>query len=498
MNLINIAKNIFSHPKEFFLENLGIRQTIFKNTLWLVVAEGVSKFLKLILIIYVARILGTTDYGKFNFAFAFVALFVIFSDFGLSQITTREFAQDKKREKEFLAILSLKIILSLGALFLILISSFFITPDPLIQKLIWILGLMVIVENFSAIIFAFFQARQKMEYQAWSKIFEAVIVTAVGFFVILKFPSVQNLSYAYLSTSLVALIFILLFFHFKIFHLRLSFEKSIWQNFLTMSWPLALVIFFGAIYSQIDSIMMGYFGQITETGWYNAAYKIINMTIIPASLISMSFFPVLSKFFRESKEKLQMAWNYFMESIIFLVIPIVVGGIALAPRIIDFIYGPSYFPSILAFQILLIMAGISFLSFPFRQILIVANQQKKIFWAIFGGAIINVILNLILIPRFSLYGAAATAVFTLFLILLLLFGFTLKLTFIKPFNLNFLFSFIGISVSSAIMYFVISQSPIYHLNILLSVLIGALIYLICFFVYEKIISQFKYKFIKNV
>ncbi|MGC9031582.1 MAG: oligosaccharide flippase family protein [Minisyncoccia bacterium] len=207
------------------------------------------------------------------------------------------------------------------------------------------------------------------------------------------------------------------------------------------------------------------------------------MILIPSALISTSFFPALSLAFKESKERLKKAWDYFLESMIFLALPIVVGDITLAPRIIDWIYDPSYFPSILAFQILILTAGISFLSSPFGQILVVANQQKKLFYITLSGAIINVILNAILIPKYSLYGAAATTVVTLLLIFFLLFKFTTKFTSIQPFNLKFLFSFLGAGLSSLVMYFVISQPQIYYLNVILSVLIGAGVYLISFLVY---------------
>ena len=178
-----------------------------------------------------------------------------------------------------------------------------------------------------------------------------------------------------------------------------------------------------------------------------------------------------------------------MESMIFLAVPIVVGGIALAPRIIDWIYDPGYFPSILAFQILIVMAGISFFCGPFGQILIVANQQKKLFWVTLSGAIINVILNLILIPKFSLYGAAFTTVVTVLLIFFLLFHLTSKLTPIKPINLKFLFSFIIAALSSTLMYFVVIQPQIYYLNVILSISIGGGVYLICFFVYKSIVGK---------
>ena len=488
MNIKNTIKNIILNPGAFFLKNSGIKQTIVKNAFWLAVAEGITRLLKLFLIIYVARILGVTEYGKFTFALAFVSLFVIFSDFGISQITTRELAKEKEKEKEFSAIFSLKLILSIGALILIYLGSFFITPDPVIRGIIWILGIYIIASGFSEIIYAFLRARQQMEYEAWAKILQAIVVTGVGFFVLFNFASIQSLSLAYLFSALIALISILIFFRFKIYQLKLSFNKNIWQNVLRMSWPLALAGVFGTICSQTDSIMMGYFGQITQVGLYNAAYKIIRVALVPIGLIAITFFPVFSKLFKESKEKLQKSWDYYMQLMILLSIPLVAGGMILAPKIIDFVYDVSYFPSILAFQILLITAVLSYISNPFSQALVVSNQQKRLFWITLSGAIINVGLNLILIPKYSLYGAAFATVATLFLILFLLYRFTLKFTSIKPFNLKFL-STLGVSLTSCIpMYFTITQSMFSHLNVVLVILIGALIYLFFFWIFKKLVG----------
>ena len=171
---------------------------------------------------------------------------------------------------------------------------------------------------------------------------------------------------------------------------------------------------------------------------------------------------------------------------VFLALPLVIGGMTLTPKIIDFVYDLRYFPSILAFQILLIMAALSYICNPFAQALIVSNQQKRLFWITSSGAIINIGLNLILIPKYSLYGAAFTTVVTLFLIFFLLYKFTLKFTPIKPFNLKFLFSFLIAGPSSIVMYFVISQPIVYNLNVIFSILIGVVVYLICYFTCNKI------------
>ncbi|MEA3453068.1 MAG: flippase [Patescibacteria group bacterium] len=487
----NIIKNIISNPNIFFLKNLGIKQIILKNTFWLGLSGGISRLLKLFLIIYVARILGATEYGKFTFALAFVSLFAVLEDMGIPSVITREFAKDKKREKDFPAIFSLMLVLIIVTLLLIFISSFFITSDPVVQKIIWILGISVTVSGFTRIIFAFFQARQKMEYQSWVQIFQALIVTAVGFFVLFNLPSVKNLSLSYLFASILALFFVIFLFYIKIQPIKFNFNKTLWRNYLTMSWPLALVGIFGIIYNQIDSIMMGYWGQITEVGWYNAAYKIMGVSLIPSSLIATSFFPFLSKRLAESKKEFKKAWSHFLGIMIFLAMPIVTGGIVLAPKIINFVYGPSYYPSIFAFQILILGAGMIFLLIPFSQALIVSNQQRKLFLITFFAAAVNVFLNFILIPNYSLYGAAVATAVTYFLALLLYIIVVLRTTTIKSFNFNVFASFFSSLFAAAIMYFTIARPEIYSFNIFISALIGSVVYLLSFSLIRKVINAFQ-------
>jgi len=471
--------------KRLFFENVGIRQTLFKNTFWLAVAEAITSLLGLILTVYIARILGATEYGKFAFALSFVSVFVILADLGLSDITTRELSREKEGEKEYPAILSLKIFLCTGVLILMLIGSLFITSDPIIQKAIWILAVFILISSFFAIIYSFLRARQKMEYEAGVKIFQCLMITGIGFFVLFHLPSVENLSYGYLFANLIVLIFVLLLFHFRIQSLKLNWNKTVWKRFLRISWPLSLGLVLGWIYVSIDSIMLGCFGRVTETGWYNAASKIVIATIIPATLISRSFYPMLSKFFKESKEKFQQVWNYQMELMITLALPVMAGGLVLAPKIINFFYGTEFVPSIPAFQLLIFVAGISFLYYPYGLALVVSNHQKRNFGLILIGAVINIILNLILIPVHSLYGAAIATIITSIIIFFLAVKFSKRFTPISPLNLRLLKILIITIFSSLMMFIGIRQSLIYNLNTILTIIIGILIYsFILFFFYK--------------
>lgn len=480
--------------RRIFFENITLKQTVAKNTFWLVLAEVVAKILGLVSVIYVVRMLGATEYGKFTFAFSFVSVMSIFFGLGIADISTREFSRDKKNEIFFSGIFTLELILCLLALFIAMASSFFITPDYFIRRIMWILTIYILSSNLLEVIFSFLRARQKMEYEALIKILQAIINTIAVFFVIFYIPSAQNLSSGYMISTFILLFFVIIFFNIFFPPLRLRWEKKS-LNILKMSWPLSFGFVGLWVFTLINSVMLGYFNLITENGWYSAALKIAIVASIPADLVVRSFYPILSNFFANSKEKLQKTWNYIAELMIFMAIPMVVGGIIMAPKIIDLFYGQNFMPSVFALQLLIFLVGISFVSYPFAVILIVANQQKNNFIFIISGAILIIILNFIFIPIYGFYSSIVSAIISSLAVLAAIIIFSKYKTPINPFNKEILKALLVSVLSSFVMYLVINCPLIYKFNVIFVCLLGALIYIFSLMFLSRII--FKEMIIKN-
>jgi O-antigen/teichoic acid export membrane protein len=169
-----------------------------------------------------------------------------------------------------------------------------------------------------------------------------------------------------------------------------------------------------------------------------------------------------------------------MGIMIMLIFPLIIGGIILAPEIITFVYGESFVPSILVFQILILTTAPIFLSSPLGNALIISNQQKKTFLITLSGAAINIILNIILIPKFSLYGAAAATLITYMFIMFLFFISIFKYTQIKPLNLKIFASFFPALISGLIMIVALVYFKNYNFNVLYLIFFGAFVYFLFF------------------
>ncbi|HCM36487.1 MAG: hypothetical protein A3J30_03060 [Candidatus Wildermuthbacteria bacterium RIFCSPLOWO2_02_FULL_47_9c] len=481
--------------KNLLFTNGTVKQTIFKNVVWGSAGSMVNKLLSFVLLIYAARILGAEGYGQITFALAFASLFIILSHFGLPSIITREFARKEGGEDEFYAILCLKIILVLLTFVLIAAVSFLTISSSEVRILTVIIGSFLLMNSLIGTAYSFFHARQKMEYEAWLEGVQMLLMLSLGLFVLFRFPSPQNLSYVYLASAFLALLATYVFFERKIFRLKLKCDISIWKKYLKMSLPLALSSIFAMLYAYTDSVMLGYSDMFAETGWYNAAQRIVLLALIPMGLIASSFYPALSKLSKESGQLFQKMWDYELEIMLALAFPVVTGGIVLASTIIFFLYTADFTPAILALQFSVVTVGLNFLYRPFNDVMIISNHEGKMFWITLVGAGINVALNLILIPRYSLYGAAGATVATYSLLLIVIMVFVKKFT-----TLRFPLARIGLTVltsgfSAFLMYMALQYLLLSHMHVVLLMLVGAAVYLFAFLGFRKFVVT---KYFKQV
>jgi O-antigen/teichoic acid export membrane protein len=124
------------------------------------------------------------------------------------------------------------------------------------------------------------------------------------------------------------------------------------------------------------------------------------------------------------------------------------------------------------------MGGTSYLVASFARVLFIYNQQKRTFWVTAWGALLNVVLNIILIPQWGLYGAAWASVATFSLALILLWHYIRKLTPLKFFNRTLIKYLLASIISSSLMALILKFLAFYNVNAIIKVVLGALSYFI--------------------
>ena len=408
--------------KYYLIQNNTTGQTIFKNTLWLSLAEFFKNGIRFLIQIFLARELGSVGYGLLSFALSFAGIFGFLADFGFSILILREVSRDKSKTKKYFDnILFIKLILGLVTFLLIMLSAQVIVAEKSTRFLIYLAGVSVIVNTFSDFFRSFFRAFEKMQWEAVSKISEGILLALIiGFLVVKRSANLEEIFYSYIAVGIIILILNLIilskrFLKEKLFkEFKIDYQET--KLILRKSLPLVFSAVFISIYYNIDQIMIGVISTKKELGYYSAAQRIIYGLSMFYMITLIVFSPKIAYFFKKDLKQLLLLLKKMNKVMLAIAVPMGIGGTVLAPEIINFIFGGEYTRAILAFQILIWSQVIVFINACYGNTLVMCGKQKKFLRGVSAGAVINIIFNFILITKFSLYGASVATVITQLLV----------------------------------------------------------------------------------
>src|SRR5205807_10095015 len=213
---------------------------------------------------------------------------------GLAITTTRELAAAGRNVELLPDILLMKVALGAVGMSALGLGMIFITRDQATRISIVVLGIAFFVLEMVNLSFSVFRARQRMEYEFLVRIAQAVfLLMAVGV-AAWRAPTVLNVSYAYLVSGLVTLGLSVAVMPGGLWRIRRRIRGEVWRRMLRIALPLALAGGAATLYMNVDAVMLGAFGKITETGWYNLATRITGILLVPTSLLSVVIFPAFA------------------------------------------------------------------------------------------------------------------------------------------------------------------------------------------------------------
>ncbi len=377
-----------------------------KNFAALSMAEVISRLLGALLSFYIARELGASVFGQFSFALAFTSFFNIFVDFGLSQLAVRDIAQDKTKTSRYgTNILALQLLIS-GVLTLLLVGILVILPLNYTTKLITFffgLGVIPLALNMQYIL----QAHERMEFMAIGRVVGQIGYALLGFGVIYFTRDVIWLPLAQFTS---ALIWAAIVYYFIKRYIKFSWEAIKWSqitHLMRLSAPFLISAISIQIYYNIDSVILQFSKGDQAVGLYNSGYKIVLLILLLAGFITSAFFPLLSATWQSRQEVFQRTIHYAGRVMGLVAFPTSIGGIVLAEPLLLFLYKrPIYTEATISFQILLLLPLVIFISMILGHSLIAAGLQKQSTIGIVIGAIVNLLLNMVLIPSYGINGAA--------------------------------------------------------------------------------------------
>jgi len=415
------------------LVELNTIQRIVKNVGVSIFAQIIGYILSFFYTIYAARYLGAEGFGILAFALAFTGIFAVFCDLGMGTLTVREVSKNKSLANKYLGNIAVMkiifVIITFGMIALVI--NLLGYPGQTIN-VVYLIALAAILNSFSGMFTSIFQANEKMEYVSVGRIFSSVLMLAGAIFVISHNFSVVGFSSIYLIVNAIVLIYNLVICGLKFVKPRMEIDFSFWKHTIKEALPFALTGTFITIYVWIDSVMLSLMKGDAVVGWYNAAYMTVLALLFIPTAINSAVFPIMSQYYLSSIDSLKFILEKHFKYILTIGIPIGVGITLLADKIILTIYGIDYMPSVIAFQILTWAIVFIFARTAFERVLEASNRQI-IVTKVFGGcALLNIILNFILIPKYSYIGASIATLITDFAVFIIIFIFSIKIGYNAP------------------------------------------------------------------
>lgn len=386
------------------------------------IAFVLSKAIAALLGIFVARHLGSEAFGKYSVATNLVLLFAIFVDFGLTILATREVSRNEEQATKYLTNgVFIKLILIPPTVLLILLFASLLNYPPDIQLLIYFAIPLLLISSFNSFFNSIFRAFEKMKYEALVQITEGILALGLVLFFLYGGRGVLSVIVARILGGIVAFILSLtiIFRFFAKLNLKLDLDSC--RKMIREAFPFALFAFLWSIYYRIDIIMLSKIKDPTVAGWYNIAVMIVGTIIlfIPAIVLRASF-PALSKLYKSSREELKSASEKLLRFLLFLGVLISIAGVFLSRRFVLVVLGSQYLESVAPLQILFLSLIFVFPNFVLTQTLYAADKQRLPIYAIGICALVNIVLNLLLIPRMSHVGASIATVLSEGLLCLLI------------------------------------------------------------------------------
>ncbi len=379
---------------------------VVRNSAFVLGVQMALKILAFIFNVYVVRRLGDVHFGRYSAVAAYVAMFAIFTDWGMSPYAVREIAKDRKQTAWLLPnIVVIRVVLSLIVMIVAPLSALWLGRESEMALGILIASAGLILYAFQGPLDSTLTAYERLDYTSMFALVNQLTFWGLGVLLLLNGMGFIGLIVAQLSG--VGLVVLLSGWTlFKLGCDRLTFSIRRWPQLFRASLPFGISGFSYVFMQRFDTVLMSFVLTDAAVGWYNVPWTLINMILLIAQSIATAMYPSMVRSYAEDRESLpRVVWRA-IKYLLIVCLPIVVGGTLLADRVILTLYEETFVHSIPVLQVILWALPSLFLLELLGRVAETLHMERLAARINVINAVITVVLNLILVPTMGILGAA--------------------------------------------------------------------------------------------
>ncbi len=381
-------------------------QRVARNSAAILVARVSSMAARLIATMALARYLGTALFGDYNYIAAIVGTFELLSDLGLNQIAIREIAKRRDKADEYFGdVLMLKGFMTLISLTILVVAANVTPGDPRVRAGIYLYGLSASLNYLVNTYFVLYRAYERMHYEA------LLIIAERGTYVLLivLLISRQASFLALFWANIISVAFKLVLgswltaSRFTLPRIRLDWGR--YKKYLRDTLPVGVGLIVDGISLRIDIVLLGVLATSEMVGIFSGSYRIIEAVKLMWVVWITALFPVMARRATVGSDAVAELLQKAVKIMLLVSIPTTIALVVLARPVTLLVLGKEFTESTAVLQVLaltIVPIGLNRLfSFAFISI----NRQTEYARITSGALILNIIIDIILIPIIGYWGA---------------------------------------------------------------------------------------------
>ncbi len=474
-----------------------LSRIVVRNSLFSAVAQIVIKIISFGFSVLVIRRLGPAEFGQYGAILAIGAVFMVLSDLGLSPYTVREVAK-LRNEPDHTAqisdlygnVLAIRVLLTVLTAFLQIATAWATGETALIILAVAINTIGLLMYSIQGATDAVLQGYERLDITARTKVFQQLLFVALGTGALFLHAGFFGL----IGASLCGIVLLMVSCWRGLASLGVrpgKIDPRRWFELLRICFPFGVIGLTLGLSYKFDSILLYHFRGDVENGLYTASYNLVFSAAMLSNIINTSLYPSLSRQASRDPESLNLVYDRILRYLLITGLPIAVGGSILADQIILLIGGEAYRGAIDVFRILILVSPLMFVSEYLGYIVLIQGNEKKAARSVLISTSVNVLANIIFIPR---YGMIAAAVITVITEIVLVIQYALMLR--STVHFNRMQTVIQPLIAVAIMGGLVLLAHQY-VPLAVSVLLGGIVYLPALLLFN-VIGRDELAFVRNL
>lgn len=369
--------------------------------------------LLMVVSIFVARYLGPENYGILSYAISLASLFAIATHMGLSGLAVRELVNQPDEHEELMGtIFGIK--LTGGIIAMVAFLAFIFATGDINEVEFWVLLVVsgtILLKPFEVFDF-WFQAKVKAKYSSIVRAISTIILSAIKIGLVVLGAQLLAFAGAYLFQAILITILFVYFFkkEANISLKKWKFKLLRAKELLGQGWMIMLGAIFAMVYIKIDQVMIRWLVDAEEVGIYSVAAKLSEAWYFIPTVIVASLFPKLLELQKKDEAQFKVRLQHLFDFLFVMALTLAIIVTFISEPAINLLYGVEFGKSAVILSIHIWAGLFIFMRAVFSKWILVEDAIAFSMITQGSGALVNILLNLILIPLHAGIGAAIATI----------------------------------------------------------------------------------------